>query len=215
MPDLTSTPAKFRALLLDIGDVITAPVFDQLDDLERALGRPIRGRGPLDPDGDPIWQRHLAGELTYIGYWMELAAAAGYDDWKQLFRDLVVYVPDRFSDANAVALMHDAKAAGYKVAVLTNDGVGIAGREFLMQRPELAPLLDAFVDARELGEAKPAPEPYLRAARTLGITPAEIVYLDDTPECIDGARAVGMTGVLVDPLDKAPSFEQTRALLGL
>jgi hypothetical protein len=33
--------------------------------------------------------------------------------------------------------------------------------------------------------------------------------------CIDGAARVGMTGVLVDPIDKGPAFARSRALLGL
>ncbi len=205
---------SFGGLLLDIGDVITAAVFDQLDDLERVLGRKLVGRGPLDPDGDPLWQRHLAGELSFQAYWLEYAVVAGYDDWRQLFRDLAVHVPDRFSDPAAVSLMDDAREAGYKVAVLTNDGVGIAGRDFFAGRPEFA-RLDAFIDAREFGEAKPAPEPYLRAALVLGLAPNQIVFLDDSPACVDGARAVGMTAVLVDPMHKGPAFDETRALLGL
>jgi putative hydrolase of the HAD superfamily len=213
-PNASYGAPVYGALLLDIGDVITAAVFDQLDELEQVLGTTLVGRGPLDPAGDPLWQRYLNGELTFVGYWKQYASAAGYDDWKQLFRDLVEHVPDRFSDPDAVALMTDAKAAGYKVAVLTNDGIGIAGREFFAGRIEFA-ALDAFIDAREFGEAKPAPAPYLRAAKELDLSPGEIVFLDDTPECVDGARAVGMTGVLVDPLDKDAAFVTTRSLLGL
>ena len=44
---------------------------------------------------------------------------------------------------------------------------------------------------------------------------AEVVFLDDTPECVDGARAVGMTGVVVDPDDRRPAFDEARRLLGI
>ena len=110
--------------------------------------------------------------------------------------------------------MADARAAGYKVGVLTNDGVGIAGADYFQQFPEFQ-ALDAFVDAREFGSAKPEPEPYLRAAEALGVAPERIVFLDDAQYCIDGCERVGMTGVLVDPLDKLPAFDRTRELLGL
>lgn len=98
--------------------------------------------------------------------------------------------------------------------MLTNDGVGIAGPDFFSQIPEFQ-ALDTFVDARLFGKAKPDPEPYLRAADALGVEPAEIVFLDDATYCIEGAEAVGMTGVLVDPIDKLPAFAHTRQLLGL
>jgi putative hydrolase of the HAD superfamily len=205
----------YRALLLDIGDVISAPVWDQFDELETHLGRPIVGRGPLDPAGDEPWRRHVAGEISFVQYWIEFARQNGYgDDWRQVMRDLAYKLPHRFSDPDAITLMNDAKAAGYKVGVLTNDGVLIAGREWLNGRPEFADL-DAFVDASENGTPKPHPESYLRSAHALGLETSEIVFLDDTPACVEGANAIGMKGVLVDPINRTPAFNQTRALLSL
>ena len=204
----------YDALLLDIGDVITAPVWDQLDELEQATGRTIVGRGPLDPDNDPVWQRYQRGEITFTGYWEEYAAANGFGEWRQLFRDLATHLPHRFGDRAAYDLMADARRAGYKVGVLTNDGVAISGTDFFARIPEFQ-ALDAFVDARATGYAKPDPEPYLRAAGELGVEPERIVFLDDAQMCIDGAERVGMTGVRVDPIDKQPAFALTRSLLAL
>lgn len=211
---VTGPARSFDALLLDIGDVITAPVWGQLDELEVIIGRRLIGRGPLDPGGDVLWQRHCAGELSDYEYWAAYAALNGYDDWRTLFRDLTEHLPSNFGDQDAYDLMADARAAGYKVGVLTNDGVGISGHDFFATIPEFV-ALDAFVDARLFGTAKPDPEPYRRAAVALGTETGRIVFLDDTPACVDGALAVGMTAVLVDPLDKAPAFDATRTLLGL
>ena len=62
---------------------------------------------------------------------------------------------------------------------------------------------------------KPDPQAYLIAAEALGVAPEQVVFLDDTPECALGARAVGMIDILVDPLDRPPAFAQARKLLGL
>jgi putative hydrolase of the HAD superfamily len=202
----------YKALVLDIGDVVTDLLWKSLDDFERATGRSGLGRGPLDPDRDPIWQRHVAGEIDIVGYWDEVATEQGYDNWRVMHRDIATSAPDRFSDPDAVALMSDAREAGIKVAVLTNDGVGIAGMEFFDSRPEFQ-ALDAFVDAREFDQPKPLAESYVRTARILGVDPSEVVFLDNTPACVEGARDVGMTGVLVDPADKVPAFDHTRQLL--
>ena len=129
-----------------------------------------------------------------------------------MHRDVATTVPERFSDPEAVTLMNDAREAGFKVAVLTNDGVGIAGKEFFDSRPEFQ-TLDAFVDAREFDQPKPLAESYVRTAQILGVDPAEVVFLDNAPACVEGARDVGMTGVLVDPADKRPAFDLTRQLL--
>lgn len=206
--------SRYRALLLDIGDVITAPVWDQLDELEGHIGRRLVGRGPLDPDGDSVWQQFLAHRISFYEYWQMYAAANGYHDWRDLFRELVTYLPHRFGDADAYRLMADARAGGLRVGVLTNDGVSIGGHDFFNSLPEFQ-ALDAFIDARATGTAKPDPEPYLRAADALQALPSEVIFLDDMQMCIDGAHAVGMTGVLVDPLDKRPAFDHTRHLLGI
>ena len=202
----------YKALVLDIGDVVTDPLWKSFDDFERLTGRSGLGRGPLDPDGDPIWRRHLQGEIDIVGYWDEVAAGQGYDDWKDMHRDVATTVPEQFSDPEAVKLMNDARQAGFKVAVLTNDGVGIAGKEFFDSRPEFQ-TLDAFVDAREFDQPKPLAESYVRTARILGVDPSEVVFLDNAPVCVEGARDVGMTAVLVDPADKRPAFDLTRQLL--
>ncbi len=39
------------------------------------------------------------------------------------------------------------------------------------------------------------------------------MFLDNATVCVEGARDVGMTGVLVDPADKRPAFDLTRQLL--
>ena len=77
------------------------------------------------------------------------------------------------------------------------------------------PGLDALVDATDVGARKPEAAADLAAAAALEVRPAEVVFLDDTPECVDGARAVGMTAILVDPLDRRTAFTEARRLLGL
>jgi putative hydrolase of the HAD superfamily len=131
-----------------------------------------------------------------------------------LFRALIEVVPDELFDRDAVALMRDARAAGHRVGVLSNDAYAFIGYEFFAGRPEFAEL-DAFVDSTDVGARKPAPEAYLAAAEALAVAPGDIVFLDDTPGCVEGARRVGMVGILVDPFDRGPAFDQARQLLGL
>ena len=203
----------YDALLLDIGDVITAPVWDQFDELEQVTGRTIVGRGPGDPNDD-LWLAHERGDIAFVDYWQRYAQRNGFADWRDLFRQLGTHLPHRFGDPDAYALMADARTAGYKVGVLTNDGVAINGVEFFDSIPEFR-ALDAFVDARANGSAKPHPEPYLRAADVLEVPPERVVFLDDAQACVDGAARVGMTAVRVNPVNKRPAFARTRSLLGL
>lgn len=207
--------SRYRALLFDIGEVVSAAPWPLLDDLERVTGRHIPGRGPHDPDRDPLWQRYLAGDLSYIGYWVEVARAAGYGDaWKQFFTDVGRLPVEGFCDPDAADLIRDAHDAGLLIGALTNEGAAINGMGFFETVPEMQ-VFDVFVDAAEFGERKPAQEPYLRAVAALGVDPTEIVFLDDTPACVWGADAIGMTAVLVDATRRKPAFDRARELLGI
>lgn len=193
------------ALLLDIGYVIIELNWPAVEAYEAATGRPSPGRDGFGPPEDAP---------SPDEYWDRVAKARGMDGFLTLFRGMAEVVPDQMFDSAAVALMDDARAAGHPVGVLTNDAYAFIGRDFFTTRPEFADL-DAFVDASELGVRKPDPAAYLAAAEALGTTPDRIVFLDDTPECVDGARAVGMTAIHVDPYDRTPAFALARALLAL
>ncbi|MEP7114052.1 MAG: HAD-IA family hydrolase [Ilumatobacteraceae bacterium] len=202
------------ALLFDVGDVLMESNWVVLDALERATGRRFIGRGAIDPAGDPAWQRCLTGEIDIDEYWNLLAHSGGYPDritmWRDMSRQLGagVFAPD------ALALVDEARAAGIKVGILSNDLYRSATREWVASRPEFDKF-DVLVDCTDFGERKPAPGPYLKAAADFGLRPDEIVFLDDTSYCIEGARAVGMVAVPVDPLARSHGFDLARRLVGL
>lgn len=204
----------YKALLLDVGYVILDVTWTAVDAYETATGTKNPDRGPFDPESDARWQEHRAGRLTAEEYWDEVARSKGFDGLSGLFRALIEVVPDELFDSDAVALIRDASAAGRRVGVLTNDAYSFIGSEFFARRPEFAGL-DAFVDSTEVGVRKPAREAYLAAAEALAMAPEGIVFLDDTPECVEGARQVGMIAIQVNPFDRVPAFDLARELLGL
>lgn len=64
-------------------------------------------------------------------------------------------------------------------------------------------LFGALKDSGREGVAKPDPELLLRAARDLGVAPADCLFVGDVDR-VDGAaaRAAGMAFALLDPLDQ-------------
>ena len=202
------------ALLFDVGDVLMESNWVVLDELERRTGRRFAGRGARDPQGDPAWQRCLSGEIDIDEYWNQLALSGGYPDRITMWRAMSVELGAGVFAADALALVDEARAAGIKVGILSNDLYRASTREWVASRPEFAKF-DVLVDCTDFGERKPAPGPYLKAAADFGLPPEEIVFLDDTPYCIEGARAVGMIGVPVDPLARAHAFDRARRLVGL
>jgi putative hydrolase of the HAD superfamily len=203
-----------RALLFDVGDVLMESNWVIMDELERRTGRRITGRGPLDPEHDRAWQRCLAGEIDVDEYWNEVARSGGYADRIAFWRAASDHLDRGVFAADALRLVDEAHAAGVKLGILSNDLYRASTREWVASRPEFA-IFDALVDCTDFGERKPAPGPYLKAAADLGLPPEEIVFLDDTPYCIEGARAVGMMAVPVDPLNREHAFELARRLVGL
>ncbi len=202
------------ALLFDVGDVLMESNWIVLDELERRTGRRFTGRGAVDPAGDPAWQRCLRGDIDIDEYWNQLAQSGGYADRITMWRAMSMELGAGVFAADALALVDEARAAGIKVGILSNDLYRASSREWVAGRPEFA-MFDVLVDCTDFGERKPAAGPYLKAAADFGLAPGEIVFLDDTPYCIEGARAVGMVAVHVDPLARAHAFERARRLVGI
>jgi beta-phosphoglucomutase family hydrolase len=58
---------------------------------------------------------------------------------------------------------------------------------------------EAIVTAEDYRRGKPAPDPFLEAARQLGVPPARCLVFEDTPAGIAAAEAAGMQWVRVPP----------------
>jgi putative hydrolase of the HAD superfamily len=204
----------YQALLLDIGYVIIEVSWRAIVAWEAATGVERADGDRIDPHADDRWRALRLGEITSDQYWGEVALTRGFDGLGDLFTTIARTVPDEMFDADALGLMDDARTTGYRIGVLSNDAYSFLGKEWFAGRREFDGL-DAFVDATEVGARKPDPKAYLAAAALLGVEPDAVVFLDDTPECVDGANRVGMAAVLVDPYDRTPAFDDARRLLGL
>jgi HAD superfamily hydrolase (TIGR01509 family) len=98
---------------------------------------------------------------------------------------------------DAAGALRLARCAGCLVGVLTNNTAHLSARRML-ELTGLAPFVDITVSAQELGAAKPAPAAYRGVAAKLGALPQDCLFFDNTRAWVDGARAVGMDGYLVD-----------------
>lgn len=65
--------------------------------------------------------------------------------------------------------------------------------EKLQQMQGLRPVLDRAFVSHELGRMKPSAEVYAHVAARLGCEPADLVFFDDGPENVDGARRAGLS----------------------
>ncbi len=88
----------------------------------------------------------------------------------------------------------------YKTAMLTNIGTG--GVERMFEPGFLDAYFDVVVASGDIGFAKPEPQAYEITAERLEVRLDECVFIDDRPEYVEGARAVGMQAVVFIATEK-------------
>lgn len=89
-----------------------------------------------------------------------------------------------------LAVVREVRAAGTPCYLTTNQDFYRASRMRLLT--PYADLLDGAYYSCDLGVAKPDAAYFLHVANDLGLPPADLLFLDDQPENVDGARAVGL-----------------------
>jgi putative hydrolase of the HAD superfamily len=122
--------------------------------------------------------------------------------------------PERVIRPETAALVREAQAAGIRLAILSNELDLFYGRRLR----ERLPLLEAFEridDATYTGVLKPDPQAYLGCLQALGLQAEEVVFVDDQPRNVDGARRLGIPTVQFDITQPASSCHEAQELLGL
>ena len=130
-------------------------------------------------DGDML--RLFAQRCDPPRGWEDLMAR--YPEKKDLFRSRMLHDPPFAPGLPGILeRLHE----GYKLAVVTSSGRTEV--EPVLEAAGLRPFFDALVCGREAGSLKPAPEPYLLAAKLLGSV-CPLVVEDSEPGLASGMAA--------------------------
>jgi HAD superfamily hydrolase (TIGR01509 family) len=99
-------------------------------------------------------------------------------------------------------LLADLRAVPVPTALVT-----MSWRRFAREVVEALPAgsFDAVVVGDDVEQGKPHPEPYLLAARRLGVDPAECLAIEDSPTGVASALAAGCTVVAVPHVVDVPA----------
>jgi putative hydrolase of the HAD superfamily len=222
-PPASHSPAdQPRGLLLDIGGVLhetAGHLVGRYAEREPAVRTVLDRIGGITSERDELWQRMLRREVTERDYWAqratELGAALGETWDTRVMIDRLYQLPRaEWLRADMIALMTDTRKAGLPLGALTNDMAAFHGQDWV-DRQDYLGLFDVFIDASVTGVLKPDPRAFRSAAEALGLPPGQIVFLDDMPGNVEGARAIGMTAIRVPWDDAAPAIDTARNLLGL
>jgi putative hydrolase of the HAD superfamily len=198
-------------------------LFETHDLSEQALGLPpgtLTWKGPFDPSTDPLWQDMQADKLSERDYWMTRTREVGRlvgEDWDSM-ETFVQRARGADVEAvirpEAVAIICAAKAAGKKLAILSNELDLFYGADFRKRLP-LLQLFDVIVDATYTGILKPDPRAYAAVTEALGLSAGECVFVDDQKRNADGGVKAGMRVVHFDVLHPQTSFDVAARLLQL
>lgn len=203
-----------KALVLDFGGPVVKTPFELCGNASVRMRLPegtLGWTGPFDPDSDPLWRDLMQGRLTERGYWQlradEFAAVTGRPaTYRALFADIYDLDEGEMVRPEAVSLIAQARALGLAVGILTNDMRAFQDDDWVARMSVLA-TVDVIVDGSVEGMLKPDPAIYHLLTDRLGVAPRDCVFLDDQPHNVEGAAAVGMTGIWFDVTDPQASFD--------
>lgn len=206
-------------VLFDFGGVFTASPFSAVESMARDLGLDVEqfaelmfGAYHLDT-GHP-WHQLERGEISFDEAREAIMALGRAAEMPVDPVDLLM----RMAGGNLVRdpmvqTLRDIKAAGYPVAIITNNV-----REFRDGWRALIPvdeLIDQVFDSSELGVRKPDPAIYQHALLGMGgIAPQRAVFLDDVEQNVRSARDLGIHGIQVQD-DPSAAIRELRELLRL
>ncbi|WP_344580674.1 HAD-IA family hydrolase [Nonomuraea roseoviolacea] len=176
-------------IVFDYGNVLS------LDQPEADVEAMIRESG-ADPEAflDGYWKHRLdfdRGTLTPEEFW---SAALGRSVAAEQVTRLNALDLASWShpDEGTVALLGELLAAGRPVGLLSNAPACVA--DGLDALPWIAAIPHRVYSGR-IGLVKPDRAIYDHLARELDADPVDVVFVDDRPDNVAGARAAGMTAL--------------------
>ena len=139
----------------------------------------------------------------------ELAEYRGVE--KAYARDMILQAIGRQETiAPTEALIHDLKAAGYKLYVLSN-----MSREFIdfLRGKDVYSYFDGDVVSCEVGVVKPMPQIYDILLDRFALVPSQTLFIDDRKENVEAAEAKGINAFHFDRNDYEGSCVKLREML--
>jgi putative hydrolase of the HAD superfamily len=201
-----------KGALWDFGGVVTTSPFDAFAAYEEELGVPvglIRRINSTNPDAN-AWALLERNEVTpeaFAPLFEAEARALGHElDGLRVLSLLHGRVRPEMAEAVR-------RCAERLVCVcLTNNFAGgglMADPAHAGDLARVRALFHHVIESSKVGLRKPDPRIYLLACETMGLEPAEVVFLDDLGINLRPARELGMTTIkVVDPAQALADLEE-------
>ncbi len=135
------------------------------------------------------WRRAERGELSETEFWQSVAPALGLEPAEAL-NTLADDLWASWALDQEVLKVIDSVRERYRVAMLSNATDAL--EQQLTERYGVADRFEAIVNSSRVGVAKPASEIYRILLDQLELEPEEVVFIDDRPENVAAAAALGL-----------------------
>ncbi len=192
------------AVIFDFGRVISAQKPEALfSGYERDLGL-APGTINTIMFSSAAWQEALLGKKTMAEYWREIGPRLGLDSLRSIENFQRRYYSDEKIDSHVLDLI-GRLSGSYKLAVCSNSPPGLV--EWLSEWG-IVQFFDVVFCSGDEGIVKPDPAAYTVTLARLGVEPFEAVFVDDTPENVEGAARCGLKAV---HFTDAPALERALA----
>lgn len=183
---------RVSAAVARAGISVSADALQRADARARfAMDQPIAA-GATNNEGHAAMYFGGLLRLSGVSPDADIAAALGEVREEHASRNLWEY-----KAADAAAMLERLKSAGFQLVVVSNAD----GRlQALLERAGLATFFSVVADSQLVGVEKPDPAIFHGVLDAVGVAPGDAVHVGDFYTLdVAGARAAGMTPVLLDP----------------
>ena len=208
---------RIEAVISDFGGVLTTPLLQSFMAFQNETGISTETLGKAmqavaEADGEnPLFELER-GEITEVAFLERLTDGLepllGHRPRMHRFREIYFAALD--PNPPMIELMRELKAAGYRMAMLTNNV-----REWEPLWRSMLPVDEIFetvVDSGFVGCRKPEPQIYELTLERIDLPAEACIFIDDLPHNCEGARKAGMSAVHFR--DNEQAIGEIRAALG-
>jgi epoxide hydrolase-like predicted phosphatase len=221
LPESMGRPGGARRSLFDLAPgetgimrvmTIEAVVFDIGGVLEITLDLGVTGMwecrlglgpGELNKRMYDVWRGGSIGTISERDVHQAVSERLGLDE-RQLAECIADIWREYLGTANRELIEYARRLRPrYSTGILSNSFAGAREREHAAYGFE--ELADEIIYSHECGMSKPDPGIYALACERLRVEPAQMVFLDDSGPCVEGARQAGIHAVLYQDNSQAVS----------
>ncbi|HJW71764.1 MAG TPA: HAD family phosphatase [Geothrix sp.] len=191
MPSHPHPESALRGICFDFGNVICT--FDNRRIL--AALSPVCGHSPAALErllhGSDLPRAYESGAITSREFLEGMSSLCGHAFSEAVF---VPAFTDIFAPIQATFDLIKRLKPHYRLGLISNTNPWHA--DHAIRTTEVFPLFDAVSLSHEVRALKPDPRIFQDALDKLGLPPEACVFIDDIPAFVEGARALGMHGIV-------------------